>query len=317
MSSRAPAGSAFFALRVLLTEDCNISCAFCHNEAQSGISSYSSLNNEGLRTLIKVGRQRSLRQVKFSGGEPTLHPMLPSLVEISVSSGMDTVVISNGTNIEPLKQVATLGARISINIPSASPETYRGLTGADINRVLQTLAVLGEARAEIAVNSYAKLIPDPSNIISLLRLIEPYPCSLKLLLPCQIVSVENQRAARAAYAAALVKLNFKHQMETPYDSRWNTPNGTSIRVVQPWCPTACKQVVDHYKSLRLAANTSLLPCFGGSSVAIPLDLSSDQSCATALDKALSITANECRNVPGIRIIHRQHLIRARQTKDEY
>lgn len=304
MSSKAKPSEDFLALRILLTEDCNLSCVFCHNEGQLGLTRTSKLSAGNLRTLLNAGLMRHLRQVKFSGGEPTLHPELHDFVTISMDSGLDTVVISNGVRNHDLQAVAAAGARVCINVPSVDPAIYRKLTGGQFEQIVRTLSALADRGAEVAINSYAKPTPDIDHIRSLIALARTYGCTLKLLLPCQISSVEKQQKYRSDYADALTLLECSLDSETPYDSCWTSDQQRKIRIVQPWCPRACKAVAGYYKSLRLAADLTFIPCFGGSSLRVPVDLSSERSCGAALDRALSLTANGCGEISGLRILRR-------------
>ncbi len=314
MSSKANPSEDFLALRILLTENCNLSCVFCHNEGQLGLTRTSELGAGNFRILMRAGLMRNLRQVKFSGGEPTLHPDLPSLVTMSIEAGLDTVVISNGVKLRTLETVAGAGARICINVPSADPETYRKLTGGQFELVAKTLSSLTGIGTEIAINSYAKLTPDITHIRSLLGLARANDCTLKLLLPCQVSSVEKQQQSRAAYASALILLKCSLDGETPYDSCWTSDDQRKVRIVQPWCPRACKAVAGYYKSLRLAADLTFIPCFGGSPSRVPVDFSSEESCRADLDRALSLTANGCGELSRLQILRRG---RSHSTHQEY
>ncbi|MGH8603742.1 MAG: radical SAM protein, partial [Gammaproteobacteria bacterium] len=156
MSSSVTPGQHFLALRILLTETCNLACVFCHNEGQPGLTRTSRLTATNFRKVLCAGRTKSLRQIKFSGGEPTLHPDLLSLVTISVESGLDTVVISNGVKFDVLEAVAAAGARISINVPSADPDVYNKLTRGSFEAVIRTLRTLSKTDANVAINSYSR-----------------------------------------------------------------------------------------------------------------------------------------------------------------
>lgn len=304
MSSRATNGKQFLALRVLLTEDCNLACVFCHNEGQAGLAMRSALDVGTFRLLINAAVGRNLRQIKFSGGEPTLHPDLTDLVRISTDLGLDTAVISNGLDLETLRKQTLLGARTCLNIPSANPDTYHGLTGGRLGTVICTLASLRDAGSNVSINSYAGLAPNLRQITGLLTLATAYSCDLKLLLPCQVISAESQQRSRVAYGRMLQALGCRHTLDTPYDSRWRTHEGSSVRVVQPWCPRACKAVAGYYKSLRLAANMRLLPCFDGSALSVPVDFTCEDSCGRSLDTALALTATGCGDVAGVKVLRR-------------
>ncbi|HKS45316.1 MAG TPA: radical SAM protein [Amycolatopsis sp.] len=311
MSSKVKSGTDLLAIRILMTEECNLSCVFCHNEGQQGLTRVSDLDAAKLRTLLRAGSTRSLRQIKFSGGEPTLHPDLIDFVGFSVSSGYDTVIISNGVNRAELESGAALGARICINVPSVAPKVYRSLTGGDLEKVVETLESLRRIRAEVAINSYSPMVPNVEHIDRLLAFAKTYRCSLKLLLPCQVLTAEKQVRAHRDYRSALTSLNCSLKTETAYDSSWVTADSVRVRIVKPWCPETCRSVTRYYRSARLTPRLELRPCFGNSALGLPLDFSSTEACGASLDRALSLVSGSCGDDISIRVRHR----RSRDTSD--
>lgn len=305
MSSRVSPGEPFVALRVLMTEDCNLGCAFCHNEGQSGQDKFLSISTGEFERLVAVMVAHGLRQLKFSGGEPTLHPRLISFVRIALDAGLDTAVISNGLATNTLASVASAGARLCVNLPAARAAAYRRLTRGELAPVLRTLDQLHRLSAEVDLNSYARLTPDPQSMKDVLGLAARYSFGVKFLLPCQTSSVDRQLRARASYRQALADLDCRHVMDTVYDSRWTSTEVRVIRLVSPWCPGVCKAVAFHYRSLRLAADGTLRPCFGGSSQSVPVDFSSRASIRKAFHRALAATATECIEANGVSILRRR------------
>jgi molybdenum cofactor biosynthesis enzyme MoaA len=294
MSSRVEAGTDFLALRILLTEECNLSCVFCHNEGQRTLTHVSELDERRLKNLVCAGAARGLRQIKFSGGEPTLHHRLTGLVGVSVAAGVDTVVISNGHERDSLARAAEYGARISLNVPSVDAATYTALTGGSLAEVTETLGVLRGLGAEVALNSYARLKPDVGHMADMLAFARRFGCTLKLLLPCQVLTVTSQNRAHAAYEEALNGLQCRRERETPYDSSWVTADAVGrVRVVKPWCPQTCRLVSPGYRSVRLTARLRFRPCFGNADLSVAAELDTVKSCRASLDRALSLAMGPC------------------------
>ena len=74
---------------------CNLSCRHCYiNPAQHGTAM---LSREQLAAWIRLfADERRRTNIIFLGGEPTLHPDLPSGIEIARSCGYTTTVDTNG-----------------------------------------------------------------------------------------------------------------------------------------------------------------------------------------------------------------------------
>ena len=72
----------YFPLRIAVTDYCNLNCFFCSNE---GMPLYQKNNFfcdlEKTKTLIKILTEKGLKEISFTGGEPSLHPDILELVE--------------------------------------------------------------------------------------------------------------------------------------------------------------------------------------------------------------------------------------------
>lgn len=81
-------------LRVMLTQECNLSCAYCHREGVGRLE-----NRLDARLAIKVIEacyMAGMRKFKFIGGEPTLCSDLPGIIGEISRSDIDVSLISNG-----------------------------------------------------------------------------------------------------------------------------------------------------------------------------------------------------------------------------
>ena len=117
-------------LRVKIIDACGMTCTFCHNEGtpvtsdnigrkigewtgagRSGrVSIYLATNGarflpsaitpdaEFQRALILLHESLNVHELHLTGGEPTLHPQLPKIVQVARLSGYQVCMTSNGEN---------------------------------------------------------------------------------------------------------------------------------------------------------------------------------------------------------------------------
>lgn len=83
-------------LRIIVTEQCNISCPYCHHEGCFGNNN--TIEQQKLLLLLKAFYYAGIRKFKFLGGEPTLYKDLPRIIyEIrSLGEEIDISIVSNG-----------------------------------------------------------------------------------------------------------------------------------------------------------------------------------------------------------------------------
>lgn len=93
---------------IQITRECNQNCRFCSNPPTGQV-----LDLETGRRLLEEYRERGFTGVIFTGGEPTLSPMLPELIAFATELGLPARVITNAQKI-------------------ADPEFFRILHGAGL-----------------------------------------------------------------------------------------------------------------------------------------------------------------------------------------
>jgi len=85
---------------------CNIQCVFCYYRDNLHAPNR---KFEEIRRDLLYARNRGVLEVDFSGGEPTVHPELPRLIEEAKSMGMEKVcIISNGVRLSNRDYAASL-----------------------------------------------------------------------------------------------------------------------------------------------------------------------------------------------------------------
>ena len=86
-------------LRVPITNSCNFSCFYCHNEGQlhKQEGSFMSLNFiKGLKSFI-IKNNVYINELNITGGEPLLHPNLLEVVSLLKNLSNNLCIITNGS----------------------------------------------------------------------------------------------------------------------------------------------------------------------------------------------------------------------------
>lgn len=92
---QASAHSPLWRCELILTDRCNFHCPYCRG---LGPSLKGDMDSEKAKSLIDYWLSEGLRNIRFSGGEPTLYHHLPSLVEQCVEGNVEHIAVStNGS----------------------------------------------------------------------------------------------------------------------------------------------------------------------------------------------------------------------------
>lgn len=80
---------------LLLTSNCNFKCPYCRGVKKEDAGN---LSWDDAYKIINIWGEHNLKNVRFSGGEPTLWKHLPELIKLSKHNGIDRIAIStNGS----------------------------------------------------------------------------------------------------------------------------------------------------------------------------------------------------------------------------
>jgi len=132
---------------MIFTTGCNLRCPWCHNwRIAYGEEATIDRTKEALEKL------RSLREhldaVCVTGGEPTIHFGLPSLLHFLKFLGYKIKLDTNGTNPKLLENVSYLLDYVAVDV-KACPKKYPKATGIEQNvwpQVEKSIEILREKR---------------------------------------------------------------------------------------------------------------------------------------------------------------------------
>lgn len=210
-------------LRIKIIDACGMTCTFCHNEGTPVVAdnvdrSFGDWTNSGLsgrksiyaitngaqflpapifpdedfaHALSCLNESLGINEVHLTGGEPTLHKDLSSLVKMIRDAGFKVCMTSNGENgSSVLKSCAQAGLdRVNFSIFGTTPlelshvqhEKYRNKTRAE--RKIYSLKKSIETALEYGIKASANIVvPDYTHADRVMRLLEEYSPDLSVRL---------------------------------------------------------------------------------------------------------------------------------------
>ena len=146
-----------FPIEVLIktTLNCNHKCPKCLHGMQVFPSGNKyNMSFDTIKKVLDEGKEKGLRSVVFTGGEPTMHPQISEFLEYAGQLQFsDISLITNGTFLTE-KLISTIinsgVTRINVSIDSINKETYMKTRGVDdFDRCHRNLKKLLQIRSEI------------------------------------------------------------------------------------------------------------------------------------------------------------------------
>jgi len=87
--------SLLYRCELLLTDRCNFKCHYCR-----GLKSKGDLKLDDAERIMRYWISEGLKNVRFSGGEPTLYPHLGRLVKMAADNNVEHIAISTNGSAE-------------------------------------------------------------------------------------------------------------------------------------------------------------------------------------------------------------------------
>ncbi len=138
-------------LKIELTDACQANCSFCHQRGERSARG-GHLGEAIAREWIDWASSQGIGTVRFTGGEPTLHPALRDLCAHAKSLGMETIVNSNGIyGYSVVHAIASTVDTLKISLPTLDSSACDTLTGVSnsLGRKMETIAHALELGMEV------------------------------------------------------------------------------------------------------------------------------------------------------------------------
>jgi tungsten cofactor oxidoreducase radical SAM maturase len=205
---------------------CNLHCRTCVRNVWEDSPAHMEMDLYH-QIVDQIGAMPELQRVVFSGfGEPLAHPHIIDMIRVVRDRGLAVTVGSNGLLLDRAmaRALVELGVdRLVVSLDGVRPETYEGVRGAALSRVLDNIRGLNEVKDALDALSPAlglEFVALQSNIAEL-----PHLTGLAMRLGAARVLVSNVLAYTDAMRDEIL---YGYEPRAPFDA-----GGWPIRA-GPW-----------------------------------------------------------------------------------
>ncbi|MEM6749843.1 MAG: GTP 3',8-cyclase MoaA [Planctomycetota bacterium] len=145
--------------RFSLTRGCSMRCTYCRPAIDRNPRDETRLTPaEIARVAQRLGERHGVRKVRLTGGDPTVRPDLPDIVErlAALPATDDLAMTTNGLTLaRDAARLASLGlGRVNVSLDTLDPDRFEQMTGVDgLRRVLKGVdAALAAGLAPVKLN---------------------------------------------------------------------------------------------------------------------------------------------------------------------
>ena len=135
-------------LRFSLTEACNMACTYCLPDGfPEWYRHKAQLTLTQIKVLLEGFRWLGFRKVRFTGGEPTIHPDCLESIRIARRLGFEKIAITtNGLLMGELTQWLEAGlTHLNVSLDSLDPEVFKRMTKS--SKLSQVVSVIEQGLA--------------------------------------------------------------------------------------------------------------------------------------------------------------------------
>lgn len=263
-----PYGRKVTGLRISITDRCNLSCMYCHNEGADccscGPRGYE-MSPELIFGIVREAAKFGVRKVKFSGGEPLFRKdfedilaCLPPLKEVSATT--------NGILLE--KRAKTLKAsgldRVNVSLDTLDPKKYEEITGAPpgtLEKVIRGINSAVEAGlTPVKLNMVLLKGINENEIDAMMDFIRPYEGKVILQL-IELMNIDPELSKYTIDSKALEKNLEERASEVRvrhlHHRKKYVIDGVEVEFVRPMDNS---EFCAHCSRLRVTADGKLKPC---------------------------------------------------------
>ncbi len=127
-----PFGRPVRSIRISVTDTCDLSCYYCHNEGQTPNGNL--MSPEEIERILKISSKIGIRKVKLTGGEPLLRKDILDIVERASIHMGEVSITTDGTRLSELAQSLKQAglARVNVSLDTFDPARYERITGKNV-----------------------------------------------------------------------------------------------------------------------------------------------------------------------------------------
>jgi len=185
-----------------VNQECNMSCRACYKHHEHTSKPMGQILAE-IELLLE---KRRLTAVTLAGGEPTLHPQLPQVIQFLRERGLTVMMLSNGVNLDDTRLAAYHAAGLSrillhVDCGQKRPDHPRARTEGELHDFRRTLSeriTRHGLQCTLAVTLYRRALPE---LMDMVRFAITTPSITGVLFTC---CSDPQRAAVAFHGGLVL-----------------------------------------------------------------------------------------------------------------
>ncbi|MFH0979240.1 MAG: radical SAM protein [Candidatus Woesearchaeota archaeon] len=234
--------------QVAITYSCNKSCAYCY--ANNLKYEFDDMDMQMYKELLDWLENNHIKSFNFTGGEPTLHPLIKDFISLANQRGFKFTILSNGLFPSALIKEFSSAESFLINY---NPRGH--YTAEEYDLLHENLEAL--AKAKVKINLQVNITSDLAgfeHVLSLCRKIAVNAVNIDFIVPnalqsnsfVEAKSYDNKKAIVLDFVSNLKKLGIKNRISRPMprcsfsfddldllDTYFSCGTGCSIVTVNP------------------------------------------------------------------------------------
>ncbi len=252
-------------IRVLTTDTCNFDCVFCHNEGQVVKSTRQFLSMDEFVKIILALKERPLKEIQFSGGEPFLNPDTIKMIEWAHKN--TDYEIGCATNMSLLndaliKRLTNTRLTFNIQFPSSNTQDYNKITNsASGDSIIPKILLLKELGIKFKLN-FVWLKDNIEPLSNIIEFCLEQNFGLKILPIISKKTLKQNHFKKLAINYITPKLRHPN-IKAGGALRWEISNGDEhfvIKYVDSPCFDKDFNKCRDYAEIRLLPNLQLQSC---------------------------------------------------------
>lgn len=172
-------------LRFSLTEACNMSCTYCLPEGfPEWYRHKARLSRSQIRNVLVAFRDMGFEKVRFTGGEPTVHPDALRAVAMAKELGFAEIALTtNGSLLRNLPEWRDAGlTHINISLDSLDEDTFfRQTKSRDFHKVLNLVEQAQALNLSTKINTVLLRSVNFHETLDLIRWAKPQNLTLRFI----------------------------------------------------------------------------------------------------------------------------------------